>query len=54
MRYEFIRMCAGMYLVLDTADNTRKLITDAEMLEDIFADPIFDDIEYPPTADPTK
>lgn len=45
MRYELISIGAELYLVLDTADNTRKWITKDEMLSDIFTDPIFADID---------
>lgn len=45
MRYELIAIGKVLYLVNDTADNTRKWITKDEMLADIFTDPIFEDIK---------
>lgn len=40
MRYELISIGNYMYLVFDTVDNCRKWITEDEMLQDIFNDPL--------------
>lgn len=45
MRYELIRLGVGSMLVKDTTDGTRKWVTTDEILEDIYKDPIFDDIQ---------
>lgn len=45
MRYELI--CIGLenILVKDNTDGKRKWVAKDEMLDDIFKDPIFDDIQ---------
>lgn len=45
MRYKFLRFTdVGNCWVYDTQECKKKWITQDEMLEDIFNDPIFDDI----------
>lgn len=45
MKYKLITIGTDLYLVEDTTDGKRKWITEAEILADIFTDPIFADID---------